>query len=287
MPTPGLAIVAIPSDDDYVWKLSSQEVPHMTLLFLGENQATSGMVSFLEHVVKTSMHRFGMDVDYRGTLGDQEADVLFFGEYNNKMLRTWRSYLLTNEDIAKAYNSTPQFEEWKPHLTLGYPDDPAKPDKRDYSGIHWVNFDKVALWSGTFEGPEFQLKEQFPWREDISMTDEVKDILAHFGVKGMRWGVRRRPSQIHSDSASATASAKKAKKHGTKALSNKELQDLITRMNLEQQYSRVAPSGKGSKLLRGGAKFTGEVLVGVGKSQATSLVNAQATKLVASALKKK
>jgi len=284
-----LVIVAIPSQDDYVWKLSSDKVPHMTLLNLGEGtQATQEMINFLEHVVKISMCRFGMDVDYRGELGEQQADVLFFGPYNTKKLRTWQGYLLTNEDIARAYNSTPQFEEWTPHLTLGYPDAPAKKDDRDYSGINWVNFDKIALWTGDFEGPEFQLMDRYQnqMMEEMSMTDPVEDILTHFGVKGMRWGVRRTSSQIHGDSASATASAKKARKHGSQSLSNKELQDLITRMNLEQQYSRVAPSGKGSKLLKLGGKFAGDVIVGVGKSQVTQLANAQVSKMVASVIKK-
>jgi hypothetical protein len=286
-----IAIVAIPSEDDYVWKVSSQKIPHLTLMVLGESvDNISGVAEFLEHVVDTSMRRFGLQVDRRGELGEDPADVLFFGKYGVRRLEEIRTYLLTNEDINRAYHSIPQFPEWTPHLTLGYPDDPAKPDTRDYPGFSWMNFDTVALWTGDFEGPEFPLKDQDAISEELSMGDRtVEGILAHFGVKGMRWGVRRSRSQLDGgsdDHKNAVAARTKAKKGGTKSLSNKELQDLINRMNLEQQYKRVVPPSAGKRILSGGARFAGEVLAGVGKQQVTKLASDQATRLVGQVLKK-
>ena len=117
----------------------------------------------------------------------------------------------------------------------------------------------------------------------------MNEFLSHYGIKGMRWGVRRSRSQIDSsseDHRTAQSAKKKAKKGGVKSLSNKELQDLITRMNLEKQYSSVVPPSRGKRLLSGGAKFTADVIAGVGKQQATKLANDQATKLVAQMLKK-
>lgn len=74
-------------------------------------------------------------------------------------------------------------------------------------------------------------------------------VLAHYGIKGMRWGKRSGGESSSSDSAPKapiSTDAANAKKHGAKAktsgtdsLSNKELQDVVTRMNLEQQYSKL------------------------------------------------
>jgi hypothetical protein len=73
---------------------------------------------------------------------------------------------------------------------------------------------------------------------------ETAGSLAHYGVKGMRWGQSKRTTvareAVSDDAAkvSNTHSRVKAQK-STKMLSNKELQDAITRMNLEQQYSKM------------------------------------------------
>lgn len=121
------------------------------------------------------------------------------------------------------------------------------------------------------------------------MTRTIDDVLAHYGVKGMRWGVRRNRSQIDSsseDHRTAQAARAKAKKGGTKSLSNKELKDLIERLNLEKQYSTVVPPSRGKRILNAGAKFTGDVLLGVGKQQATKLASDQVAKTIAQLLKK-
>ena len=83
------------------------------------------------------------------------------------------------------------------------------------------------------------------------MTTAVDSFLAHYGVRGMKWGVSREGNKVgsrkrverepYSDEAAKTSnthSRVKAQK-STKMLTNKELQDAITRMNLEQQYSRM------------------------------------------------
>jgi hypothetical protein len=123
----------------------------------------------------------------------------------------------------------------------------------------------------------------------ITHQDQVEEILEHFGVKGMRWGVRKSHDGGHGSGASddhtnAANARAKAKKGGVKSLSNKELQDMITRMNLEQQYVRLAPPSKGAIILKKGGQVVGEILLGVGKSQATKVLNDQATKLIAGAL---
>lgn len=95
-----------------------------------------------------------------------------------------------------------------------------------------------------------------------SPYEEPSDaVLAHYGIKGMRWGKRKGGDSSSSKSSSTTSNKEpestdysNAKKHserakasGTKSLSNKELQDVVTRMNLEQQYSKLNGGPKKSR----------------------------------------
>lgn len=266
-------IVAIPSEDDPVWKVSSEKTPHMTLLYFGEQDSDELAVhigDYLEHSADTMLYKFGMSVSKRGTLGDKDADVLFFDKgWSPKVLGDFRSALLKDSKIKIAYDSTEQYPEWTPHLTLGYPDTPAH-EVDDDRRISWVNFDKVALWFGDSEGVEFDLRDSISdeiasWSEN----DPASGVLSHFGIKGMRWGVRRernpvevstsvRPgqkvrakggeNQLASEDAIRSARLGQiARKSSTDALSTKELQELVNRMNLERQYSQIVNPPKQKK----------------------------------------
>lgn len=136
----------------------------------------------------------------------------------------------------------------------------------------------------------------------MGTEQKLDDILEHYGIKGMRWGVRRTDEQLarargrrkkegkpvtptkkSADAAAAEESRKKAKKGGVEALSNEELQQLNTRLNLEQQYTKLAgPSGTKSA----GAKFAKDLVVNVGKQQVTRVANEQAAKAIAKTLAK-
>lgn len=119
-------------------------------------------------------------------------------------------------------------------------------------------------------------------------------FISHYGIKGMRWGVRRKrsaeadaiakasgrnileikkkqkPDTRSEDAKRAGELAAKVKKSGTKSLSNDELQDLIKRMNLESQYSTITTKSKKESVL---VKAGKEVLLSVGKKKATELLS--------------
>lgn len=100
-----------------------------------------------------------------------------------------------------------------------------------------------------------------PAQNGISHDMTVEDIIAHYGVKGMRWGVRKdRPAQditIYTrngkkpiarggkraantkDALDTVATRQKSKHSTTHALTNKELEDAVKRMRLEQQYNKL------------------------------------------------
>lgn len=311
-----LVIVAIPNEDDYVWNISSEKIPHVTLLFLGDPLQVnniSTIAGFVEHAASRSLMRFGLEVDRRGTLGEDEADVLFFSKSKwggLPQLEDFRNFLLQEPNIKTAYDSVEQFPEWNPHLTLGYPKTPAKPDKRDYPGIHYINFDRIGLWFGDYDGFEFPLKN-YDWDMEVSMGaietgQTAVDEILHFGVKGMKWGQRKTPSDVsvnvkasratktrvktkggaaqpaHEDAIKAKVSTQKVKRSGPNSLSNKELQDLVQRMNLEQQLSSLQ-----KKQPKGVDKFLQERFGETGGKRIRDIAESDLTQDVAVALAKK
>lgn len=218
MPDNSTVIVALPTEDDYVHKISSENKPHLTLMYLGENldmDHFEEVVRYVQHVAETSMERFGLSVDRRGTLGPKDADVLFFEDgWQTKEIKQIQGYLRADEHISNAYHQSKQYAKWTPHLTLGYPETPAKPDEREYPGLHYVSFDRIAIWNGDYEGPEFRIKRH-EYSDELAMSlakadgalfvdsffnGDVEDYVKHYGVPGMQWGKRKA-----SDSGSGSA----------------------------------------------------------------------------------
>lgn len=295
----GVAIVAIPCQDDYVWKISSEKVPHMTLLQLGELPQGSDInriTDFVGHVADTMLHPFYMETEYRDVLGPQNADVIFFKDEYAKCVEAARTAMWEQKDIRLAFNSTQQYDEWTPHLTLGYPATPAHEDTRDYPGISCVKFDKIAVWTGDYAGAEFRLEPKDD--NQLYMSDFVGRYLSHHGVKGMKWGVRKaqrnsptvtiqakgrkvttrggKGHPIHSDALEALVGKQVAKSSGVHALSNAELERLVKRLNLEQQHSRLSGRKKGA-----GRSFAEQELKNLGKQKLSSVIAKKAAKTAA------
>jgi hypothetical protein len=132
----------------------------------------------------------------------------------------------------------------------------------------------------------------------MDATEAVETVLAHFGVKGQRWGVRRKatvgPTEVvisdkrkkiktsggegrsaSSDAITARTLGQVGKKSGFKALSNQELQAYNQRLNLEQQAKRLRYADSSPV-----KKFVYSVLGQTGKQQASEAANQVASKQV-------
>lgn len=114
---------------------------------------------------------------------------------------------------------------------------------------------------------------------EVGHTDSVQEYLAHYGVLGMKWGKKKADAPPASSDAVAKENIKaKAKVGKVKALSNRELQDAINRMQLEQSYKRLAVNEKPVV-----TRFIASTITEIGKRE----VQAAAGKAVAKAVAKK
>lgn len=106
--------------------------------------------------------------------------------------------------------------------------------------------------------------------------DSVDDFLMHYGIKGMRWGVRRgrNVSKKSSKKQSGDASddhktARSLKKKGTRSLSNSELKKVNERLQLERQFNALNPKQKsvGKRLASSLGKMTLNAVADTTKKQ--------------------
>lgn len=100
----------------------------------------------------------------------------------------------------------------------------------------------------------------------LEISELAHDFLAHYGVKGMKWGVRRDnpsgsgPQEVtitknrrgktvvkgggghgtSSDAVNTITAKQKAKASGISSLSDKELREAINRMNMEKQFAQLS-----------------------------------------------
>ena len=125
------------------------------------------------------------------------------------------------------------------------------------------------------------------------------DELVHYGIKGMRWGVRRTEVQLARARGQRVASATKAtdtKKKSTSAkrkisdMSDEELDRAVRRLQLEKRYRELNP-----EKVSAGKRFTSAVMKNVvvpaaneaGKQLLKDAIVKAAQQVATSATKKK
>ena len=102
--------------------------------------------------------------------------------------------------------------------------------------------------AGEVKKPSF--KEQKESRGKHSINQAVKE----------QW---KKPTA--EEALSVASSRKIIKKHGTDALTNKELKDAVERMNLEQQYANLQASGKAASARGAGQAYVKDILKDAGR----------------------
>lgn len=97
--------------------------------------------------------------------------------------------------------------------------------------------------------------------------DLVDEELGHSGVKGMRWGRRKKQDSTETDSGPS--------KPSIKDMSDTDLKNAIARLKMEREFATLtAPQ------ISEGRKIVSNILLEVGKQQAKDYLNREITRLV-------
>lgn len=177
----GLVLVLKPQDGDPTIAASS-EPAHMTTVFMGD-AADHSDAALAQMLGETRAYAAALDgpvvvpVRVRGELGDEGADVVFLEATD--ALRNLRDGLLESSPaLQEAMESVEQFPEWTPHVTLGYPETPA----RGEYDADAVTFDRLSLWIAG-EQHDFTMGgvdvDEMPVDELEDGEEEITEIPVH------------------------------------------------------------------------------------------------------------
>ena len=103
------------------------------------------------------------------------------------------------------------------------------------------------------------------------MSKTLSDnFLEHYGVKGMKWGIRRkRKKTTHKSEKQARKAAKK--------MSDQELREKLNRLNMEQQYVRLTTGKSSPGVVSKGKGFVVSVVSSAARKSAKNYVSREIT----------
>lgn len=110
--------------------------------------------------------------------------------------------------------------------------------------------------------------------KEVIMADDVEDFLEHYGVKGMKWGVKRgivKSGKERTSREDKVRAKRKDAKRRRQTLKDKDLDQLVKRLEQEKKLKSLldedlSPGRTVTKrlLANAGTKVVGTVLAGAG-----------------------
>jgi hypothetical protein len=137
-------IVALPAASEGLDQISSEDQPHVTLLWLGDAAAfdPTDIKATLDAYVSAFTSGPVTDaINGNATLGADKAMVVLLDAEN---LANIRGAILADVNVRAVHDGVEQFPTWIPHLTLGYPEAPPLGEL----SADQITFDRIALWHG-------------------------------------------------------------------------------------------------------------------------------------------
>lgn len=190
-------VVALPRAIDPI-NLVGDEQKHATLLFAGETStlpadAKTTFVETLQNVAQL-FTPFAESITDISRLGSDNPPALV-AMLTASNLNNIRQALLINPKIGEYLQNVTQHPSYMPHVTLAYPDYQGEAELRKVAAqLFRVRFDRLALWWGD-EQIEFSLEMS---DNAMAQQEKLEAFLAHHGIKGMKWGVRRSDTSLDS-----------------------------------------------------------------------------------------